>query len=624
MSNTLKKASIIGVAVATAIWLSGAAFIVPVANAQSVADLQAQINALLAQITALQAQLVAVGGGSAACSFTQDLTEGVSGADVTCLQTYLTGTGHFTFAGGATGFFGSVTKAAVAAWQAANGVSPAVGYFGPVSRAKYSSVSVAVSTTTTTTTTTVPTTVTTVGAEGSVTAKYAPSPITGLDYAANSTDQQIVGVELKATGSDVVVNRVDLKFDTRPWLNIARIHILDGSTKVASMDVTSSNTIETTVGSNYTVRVSGLNVLVQKDQTKTLYVAVDPILVAGDTTKTITYKVLANGIRATDGAGLTQNAPLGDLAARTFVSKTSSVASLEVSENDANPNVASNLLLSTTATTEGVTALVFDVKAKTNAAYVRTLKVAATYASNSAAVLKLYDGSMLLKSVSAAEPTTFDDLSVFISKDSTKTFTVKVDVPKSPGGQNDTTADASASLTVNATNVVGEDATTYGALAVTGSNVSNGGTYYWTNAVPVLSLVGSPSITAKKGSGDNSNTFLADFKIRVNVTASGGDIYVASIDGLKATSNSGSIKINAQTFSSDATAQASSNWKVSNGSTRYFEVSGEVENLQASSQVAGMIVQTLNWNETDAGAYNAQTWGFTNFKTGNAILQAKN
>ena len=78
--------------------------------------------------------------GTAACTFTGSLTIGSKGAEVTCLQDYLTGTGHFTFSGGSTGFFGSVTQSAVAAWQAANGVSPAVGYFGPISQAKYTAV----------------------------------------------------------------------------------------------------------------------------------------------------------------------------------------------------------------------------------------------------------------------------------------------------------------------------------------------------------------------------------------------------------------------------------------------------------------------------------------------------
>src|SRR3990167_2356373 len=114
------------ISTSAAVWLTGALVLTPVASLaqQSTADLIAQLQA---QITALQAQLLALsggGGGGAACGFSRSLTVGSRGDDVTCLQNYLTSTGHYSYSGGATGYFGSVTRAAVAAWQAANGVSP--------------------------------------------------------------------------------------------------------------------------------------------------------------------------------------------------------------------------------------------------------------------------------------------------------------------------------------------------------------------------------------------------------------------------------------------------------------------------------------------------------------------
>ena len=126
----------------TMVWLAGASAFVPmVASADAATD--ALIASLQAQIASLMAQVAALAGSqssqSVACSFTRDLTINASGPDVTCLQNYLTSTGHFTFSGGATGFFGTITRGAVAQWQAANGVVPAVGYFGAISRAKYMS-----------------------------------------------------------------------------------------------------------------------------------------------------------------------------------------------------------------------------------------------------------------------------------------------------------------------------------------------------------------------------------------------------------------------------------------------------------------------------------------------------
>lgn len=102
------------------------------AKAQTTAELETQIQALLAQIAAMQ-------GGSttatASVTFTRDLTIGSSGADVTALQNWLI-KGGYAIPAGATGYFGAQTQSALAKYQAAAGITPAAGYFGPVTRAK--------------------------------------------------------------------------------------------------------------------------------------------------------------------------------------------------------------------------------------------------------------------------------------------------------------------------------------------------------------------------------------------------------------------------------------------------------------------------------------------------------
>ncbi|HUQ30070.1 MAG TPA: peptidoglycan-binding protein, partial [Candidatus Paceibacterota bacterium] len=70
-------------------------------------------------------------------TFTRDLTIGSTGADVTALQSWLIA-GGYSIPAGATGFFGAQTQAALAAYQAKVGISPAAGYFGPITRAKVS------------------------------------------------------------------------------------------------------------------------------------------------------------------------------------------------------------------------------------------------------------------------------------------------------------------------------------------------------------------------------------------------------------------------------------------------------------------------------------------------------
>jgi hypothetical protein len=109
------------------------------ANAQDVSDMS--LEELIALVTQLQSQLgqsgsTTTGGGSAAScyTFTRDLTIGATGADVMELQKFLMAAGQ-SIPAGPSDYFGSQTQAALAAWQAANGVSPAAGYFGPITRA---------------------------------------------------------------------------------------------------------------------------------------------------------------------------------------------------------------------------------------------------------------------------------------------------------------------------------------------------------------------------------------------------------------------------------------------------------------------------------------------------------
>jgi peptidoglycan hydrolase-like protein with peptidoglycan-binding domain len=100
----------------------------------------ATVEQLLAQLAALQAQLAALQAAepapAPAVTFNRNLRLGLRGDDVRALQEYLRGTGHFPAGQAATGFFGPITRTAVAAWQAANGL-PATGFFGPMSRARH-------------------------------------------------------------------------------------------------------------------------------------------------------------------------------------------------------------------------------------------------------------------------------------------------------------------------------------------------------------------------------------------------------------------------------------------------------------------------------------------------------
>ena len=124
------------------------AFATP-AKAQTIADLQAQIQALLAQLTALQGGSTAP---SASCTtFTRNHSQGDSGGEVMAIQKFLNSMADTQLAtsgagspGNETSYFGSITKAGVVKFQnkyaadvlAPVGLSAGTGYWGPSSRAK--------------------------------------------------------------------------------------------------------------------------------------------------------------------------------------------------------------------------------------------------------------------------------------------------------------------------------------------------------------------------------------------------------------------------------------------------------------------------------------------------------
>lgn len=93
-------------------------------------ELQAMLKDLMAKLAELKGTPVAIAGGV----FSMDLDLGASGADVSKLQAWLIAKGYKIEAG-ATGYFGAQTQAALAAYQKAMNITPALGFFGPKTRA---------------------------------------------------------------------------------------------------------------------------------------------------------------------------------------------------------------------------------------------------------------------------------------------------------------------------------------------------------------------------------------------------------------------------------------------------------------------------------------------------------
>lgn len=110
----------------------------PAVSPAALAQLQTQLQALLAAYKTLTGQDFSAGDMPGTV---RDLTMDMNGADVRQLQELLiaqnTGPMAVALAGvGATGYFGTYTRDALAEYQAAHSISPAAGYFGAATRAQ--------------------------------------------------------------------------------------------------------------------------------------------------------------------------------------------------------------------------------------------------------------------------------------------------------------------------------------------------------------------------------------------------------------------------------------------------------------------------------------------------------
>lgn len=224
--NYASKAAVAFVAFAMLFTLAFA----PVANAQTNEELQAQITALLAQISALQGQLGgSTAGASCATTFTRDLSQGSTGADVMALQKFLNGDAETRVAvsgagsaGSETQYYGPATAAAVSKFQVkyrAEILTPAglvnpTGYFGPSSRAKANMLCAA---------TPAPSDDdededdddnggALQGGAGSITDVDYISKLSSEEVGEGEDDVEVAGLEIEAEGSDIELVAVNLNF----------------------------------------------------------------------------------------------------------------------------------------------------------------------------------------------------------------------------------------------------------------------------------------------------------------------------------------------------------------------------------------------------------------------------
>lgn len=413
-----------------------------------------------------------------------NLTVGSTGADVSTLQTWLINNGYdipaITSGAANKGYFGSQTKAAVSAYQSRVGL-PAYGFFGPLTRDRIAQgtsstvgggtacpagytcapstpivVACPVGFTCTPVGGGTPTTgttagITTPGAEGLITTKLASTPISDANIR-DYLDVPAYGIEVKAQGSDMIVDRVLLQIGvtvsaaaSNPATFVTKLSAYDGSTLLKTWDLGAGD-FNRDSSDRYYVVASGIRFVVPKDTSKTLTFKLSTVGVSSDQAARVVtvqgYAGNSQNVRAIDGAGLSSYTDMsGSANTRTQTFNASGTSSLTVTLDSGATPKSTNNKVSTTDGIKGLTTQVFNVKSETGTSIIRKIYTA-VYATSTAGLpstLYLYDGSTLVSSVSA--PTTvgaqagFTDLTVSIPKDTTKQFTIKADFASTVSGQ---------------------------------------------------------------------------------------------------------------------------------------------------------------------------------------------
>ena len=624
----MKKLIAIATILSVAVMLGGAS----VSKATTVEDLQATIASLQEQLNAALAQLSALGGTTTgavtSCTFTRNLYPGMTGADVKCLQQYLNGAGYTVAAtgvgsaGNETEYYGSLTQAAVKAWQDANGVAYGnyPGYFGPVSRAKYTEVAATTGTGTGTGTETGgetgEETTTTEGTEGILTVAKNASPAAGAKLYEGDSDVAVLGLKAKAQLSDITIQRIKFNFGaTRPYDYINHLAVYDGDTLVGETDLDSSTVYKS--GGVYYLQLTGLNTKVAKDETKVLTVKVNAVSsVSGSLystlSKSITLTVEANGVRGIDTAGVDQYAPSVKFS-NSFSINASQISSATLTFSKASDSPSERNIVSDSNGNVSE-AEMLRMNAKATKDDIKITDATATIATTAGIALPstayLYDGTDLVgTAVVSNGNAVFTDLEITVPKDSTKVLTVKADYTGA------SSTESTSTVAIAHTNITAEKSNGSNLTAISGDVTSSKAHIY--TVAPELAL---SNATINVTHGDSTSSSTADATITFTMTAKGGNVTVSSTGAIVpkyATSSNANATATgiAGTYTMTGATLSGGVYTIAEDTTATVTVKVHVtENLPVGYKNAygHVLISSITWNDThgttwvsdDSNGYN--------------------
>jgi hypothetical protein len=594
-----------------------------------------------------------------AASFDVNMTVGSSGPEVSALQSTLVAGGYLTMpAGVPMGFFGGLTKAAVAKYQVANGITPAVGFVGPITRAALNNAggvvvnpgtgalcpngnTLASNCSLAPNAQAVPlcpngmtlasncavapgTGVSANGTDGTLTAAQSSYVSSGIQVKKGET-KNILAETLKASIGPVTVTRAGVHFNARPWLLFSQVVLKDSTGRVIATKSLSSaaDATEITVGTDYLVTFDGVNYTVTPGINQDLTVAVT-VLPATDKIPTagLTVETAFDTLRTINGIGWTDTIPAGTMAATAGVgnsvftlTSTGSVADIFVRISPNTP-ATRQVATSLTQVTTDVVLGTFSVKSANNSAQLNTMTVtlaSTTLASGtvSAALpttafsnVRLFNGSTSYGgTLTSAGVVTFSNLTIPLSQDVWNDLTVKADVSAST-----TATGLTVALSNNGTGVVVTDAN-YGTATYESGTATSNATTLTTNALMVSNT------SATLGSAITNTTATVGYNALYTFTLTNtgnNDLYVsASSSIMVATTTTGTAgsstlptvqSVSPASMAGDVAAPAAlASYIISAGSSRTFTLAGAIRGTTGQTGV-NLKVTTIYYGTTPTAA----------------------
>ncbi|MBI4086841.1 peptidoglycan-binding protein [Candidatus Kaiserbacteria bacterium] len=643
MTITNKVAGKLVVAFVAATMLFTLAF-APMARAATNEELEAQIAKLLADIAALQGQTSS--SSSQSYTFTSDLTVGSTGESVKQLQMYLNNKGYAVASTGVGSkgmesmYFGMLTKAALARYQAAMGISPAVGYFGPITRAKVNADMVVV--------------VTPPsdddddddddtanddddddddddlsGDSGSIDSYELSSGYSNEEVGEDEEDVIVAGLDIEnSDGSDIEITAVRLVFDEGTANRDFDKYASEVSIWLDDEEVGRVDADAFTDDNNWTKTITLDGAILDMEETGSLFAAVSGVssLDTNDAGETWTIDFTSVRFRDAEGSTISEDPTVGatTFSFETFAASANTELHITEGDDDAEEiNDAHIINVHATDDTDDVEVLAFNIEIEGDSdVNIDALPITITTAEAANGTfddpddvidsVDLYAdgekiGSEVLSTADAngdTEVVLFDDLDFDIEAGSDVDFVVKADVV-------DLADDLDVGDTIQVT--FGEtetDLATFEAEDESGEELVDadkigtitGGTHEVRDVFPQIALVGTP--TAVKTSGDsgataNARSDIGTFTITFDVTGVDGDVFIdesapaegagtdetdLNIDGVATFTNSiTSIAGGANGLAEDVT----NSFRVDEDETNRFQIVVDIRDTAGTDMVDG-------------------------------------